>query len=359
MKKKLTSLLLAAVMTAALTACGGTTAPSSAPEALAPGPSDPIQPSYITVTGSDGAEATVLQSPTRVAIYDYSVLDILESVGYEKAGIEVIVVPAKDKLPTELSFYQEQGDDKVVSGGSLFYLDWDVLDLVQPEVVILGARSFGMSASGDRLDTEGKEKYAAETKQRYADTAFVKLSMNTSNSQLLQDMESNVTALAAIFPQLGPDLNAKLEEIKAEMAAIQAKAQASGKTALFCMMVDQTTLSVFNPDSRFDMLYEEFGFTPAAQEAVSWEDQHGFDVRAEYVLEVNPEVIFLLDRSGTVGTGAGAENFLNDSIIARTEAAKNGNIYVLSGNAWYTMTGGFASAEAMIADISQYTDTLK
>ena len=57
------------------------------------------------------------------------------------------------------------------------------------------------------------------------------------------------------------------------------------------MMVDQTTLSVFNPNSRFDMIYEEFGFIPADEGAVSWTNQHGFDVRAEYVLE-KPDVIF-------------------------------------------------------------------
>ena len=308
-----------------------------------------------TFTDNDGVEVTVIQNPTRVAIYDYAILDMLQSIGFENTGIEQLIVPTKDTLPEELAFYKAMPDEKVIAGGSLFVVDWDVLDLVQPEVVILGGRSFGMKAGSDaRLSAEDKAQLVADTQARYATTAFVKMGANASNSELLASMQKNTAMLARIFPAIADQLNAKLAEITTGMDEISAKAKESGKSALFCMMVDQTTLSVFSPNSRFDMLYEEFGFAPVDGEAVKWEDAHGFDVRAEYVLEKNPDVIFVLDRSATVGSGAGAENFLNDPIIAKTNAAANGDIYILSGNAWYTMTGGFSAAEAMISDVNQY-----
>jgi iron complex transport system substrate-binding protein len=308
----------------------------------------------VTVTGSDGTEVSVPISPARVGIYDYSILDILYNVGFEKTGIQQLVVPSKATLPTDLSYYKEASDDAVVSGGSLFYVDWDVLDLVQPQLVIVGGRAFGMNASGERLGTDDAAKYRADTYERYPETPFVRLTTNAANSQLTTDIENNVAALAQIFPEAKDELENKLAEVKAAIADIREKAQSSGKTALFCMMVDQTTLSVFNPNSRFDMIYEDFGFAPADTEAVSWTDQHGFDVRAEYVLEKNPDVIFVLDRSATVGSGAGAENFLNDPIIQKTNASLSGDIYILTGDAWYTMTGGFSAAERMIEDINQY-----
>lgn len=313
----------------------------------------------VTVTGSDGVEAVMQQNPKKVAVYDYAVLDILNAVGFEKTGIDMLVVPSKDSLPAALDFYKQQADDKVVSGGTLFYVDWDVLDLVQPEAIITGARSFASNAAGESLSAEDRAKVLSDTQVRYPGAGIVRLSVNASNSQLLPDMKSNVAALSQIFPAIAPELEAELADIEAQIAAIHQKAQASQKTALFCMMVDQTTLSIFNPNSRFDMLYEEFGFTPVDADAVKWEDSHGFDVRAEYVLEKNPDVIFLLDRSATVGSGAGAENFLNDPIILKTNAAQNGHIYVLDGAAWYTITGGFSSARQMIKDISQFTDTLE
>ena len=370
MFKSVLSVMLAVVLALALAACAGTPAPSSTsvspPAAAAPAPaaSEAVseapteEASTVKITGSDGIESEVIQSPKRVAIYDYAILDILDAVGFENTGIEQLVVPSKDSLPDELAYYKNLGDDKVVSGGSLFYVDWDVLDLVEPEVVILGGRSFGMNAAGERLDSDANKKFREDTEERYADASFVRLAMNTSNSQLITDMESNVAKLAEIFPDLAPRLEAKMAEVKAAAADISEKAQASGKRALFCMMVDQTTLSVFNPESRFDMLYEDFGFIPVDDSSTDWTDQHGFDVRAEYVLEKNPDVIFVLDRSATVGSGAGAENFRNDPVIAKTAAAANCDIYVLSGNAWYTMTGGFTSVEVMLADVNQYISTL-
>ncbi len=321
--------------------------------------SEESAPVSVTVKDSDGNEVTLTTNPTKVAIFDYSILDTLYNVGFEKTGITQLVVPAKDKLPEELSFYKNAGDDVVVSGGSLFYLDWDVLDLIQPDLVIIGARAFGTGPSGEKLSSEDAAKYKSDTFARYPNTKFIKLTTNATNSQLSADIENNIKALAQIFPEAKDELETKLAELKADMADIHDKAQNSGKKALFAMMVDQKTLSIFNPNSRFDMLYEDFGFVPVDEGAVSWTNQHGFDVRAEYVLEKNPDVIFLLDRSATVGSGAGAENFMNDPIIKQTNAAKNGDIYILSGNAWYTMTGGISATEAMIEDLNQFINEQK
>ena len=383
MKKSFVSLLLVTILIlgSILTGCGSnpntdepdndtqttptaapTAEPTAAPETTpteAPAPTQEV-PAEVTVTDSDGNEVTVKTNPAKVAIFDYSILDILYNIGFEKTGITQVIVPAKDNLPDALSFYSGAGDDTVISGGSLFYVDWDVMDLVQPDLVIVGGRAFNMNASGERLSREDAAKYRSDTVERYPGTGFIKLTTNSTDSQLLIDIEHNIQVLAQIFPVLKPELEAKLAELKAGIAEIHDKAANSGKKALFCMMVDQTTLSIFNPTSRFDMLYEEFGFAPADDSsAVEWTDQHGFDVRAEYVLEKNPDVIFLLDRSATVGTGAGAENFLNDPIIKQTQAAVNGDIYILSGDAWYTMTGGISATEVMISDIKQYIDKLQ
>ncbi|NMA66310.1 MAG: ABC transporter substrate-binding protein [Clostridiaceae bacterium] len=319
----------------------------------------PEVPETVSITDSDGNEIVVKTNPTRVAIFDYSILDILYYAGFENTGIEKLIVPAKENLPEELAFYKDANNDFVISGGTLFYIDWDVLDLIQPELVIIGSRAFGMGPTGERLSSEETEKFKEDTFSRYPNTTFVKLTTNNSDSQLTLDIENNINALAHIFPKVKDVLEAKWAKLKAEILDVSEKAKSTGKKALFTMMVDQTTLSVFNPNSRFDMIYEDFGFNPVDEGAVSWSNQHGFDVRAEYVLEKNPDVIFLLDRSATVGSGAGAENFMKDPIIKQTTAAQNGDIYVLSGNAWYTMTGGISATETMISDLNQFLNKHK
>ena len=307
----------------------------------------------VTVVDFDGNSVLVKQNPKKVAIYDYAILDILNNIGFEKTGIQTLIVPSKETMPRDLLYFKNQNDDVVINGGTLFYVDWDILDLVEPELVILGHRAFGMNADEERLNEEDTAKFRSNTEERYQKTSFVKLTLNEHESDFLADVENNVNVLAAIFPEIADELKEKLQDYKTQISEINKLAEKSDKKALFAMMQDQTTLAVFNPGSRFSMLYEEFGFTPASKESVEWTDNHGFNVRAEYVLEVDPDIIFVLDRSAAIGTGAGVNNFLNDPIIAKTKAAKNNEIYMLSSEAWYLVTGGYTSIEHMISDIKQ------
>ncbi|MDR3186404.1 MAG: ABC transporter substrate-binding protein [Christensenellaceae bacterium] len=307
----------------------------------------------VKVVDFDGEVESVV-SPKRVAIYDYGILDILHNVGFENTGIEQLIVPGKDTLPVDLAWYKEQPDEKVVSGGSLFYVDVDVLDIVNPQLVILGGRAFGMNKAGERLGTEAAAEFKKSTLERYADATFLKLTVNSTNASLTKDIKKNVTALGLIFPNLKEKLDAKLAEITVGIEEIHEKAFSSQKTALFCMMVSAEQLSVFSPNSRFDSLYEDFGFRPVQETYADYTSQHGNAVSHEYVLDQNPDVIFVLDRSATVGTGAGYQNFLDNATIKATDAYKSENIYVLTGEAWYTMTGGFTATTRMISDINQF-----
>ncbi|MCL2082859.1 MAG: ABC transporter substrate-binding protein [Oscillospiraceae bacterium] len=357
MKKSILPIALIVMLLLGLVSC---VSPSPVPMRNTPAdtPEAPDTPE-VSIVDSDGKTVKVKQNPKTAAIYDYGVLDILNNIGFEKTGIERLVIPSKETLPDDLSFYKEKGGDKVVAGGTLFYVDWDVLDLIQPELVILGGRSFGMNSSGDRLEQDDSAKFRDDTEARYAKTAFAKITVSASDSNFFSELEGNVEALSQIFPSIAYELQVKLDGYRRQVADIHQAASVSGKKALFAMTPEQTTISVFNPASRYDILYSDFGFSPAVEGADPWSDSHGFDVRAEYILEADPDVIFLLDRSAAVGSGAGANNFLKDPIIAKTEASKNDNIYILHGDAWYLMTGGFTALEKIIEDISQYTNTLK
>lgn len=307
----------------------------------------------VTVIDFYGNEIEVLTNPTVVAIYDWGVLDILYNIGFERTGIETLIIPNPAGIPASLSYFAEV--DFVFNGGSLFYVDRDVLDLVQPELVILGARSFGMNAAGERLDPEPRDAFRDETMARYETTAWVRLGPGRYIN-LIRDMEVSANALSLIFPDLAADIQAELAVILDGIAGVYELASASDSRAIFAMMMDATSLSVFHPGSRFNMLYEEFGFTAADPDAsLAFTDQHGFDVRAEYLLALNPDIIFVLDRSNNmIGPGPAFENITSDPIIAQTSAAQNGNIIALDPTSWYTITGGFGAAQQMIADLMIY-----
>lgn len=307
-----------------------------------------------TVLDFDGNQIEVAVNPTVVAIYDFGVLDILYNIGFERTGIETLIIPnATGGLPSSLAFFETL--DNVHFGGNLFYIDHDVLDLIQPELVILGARAFGMNAAGDRLNADDTEAFRNATLERYEDTTWIRLGPGREIN-LVDDMVKSANALSLIFPDLADDIQGELAGILEGIEAVYQLASASGSTAIFAMMMDATSLSVFNPGSRFNMLYEEFGFLPADAESPTFTDQHGFDVRAEYLLSIDPDIIFVLDRSNNMADepGPAFENILTDPIVAQTTAAQNGNIIFLNPTAWYIITGGFGAARQMIDDLMAY-----
>ena len=373
---KIIGIILIAVAVLTLTACARTTESNPGlanTTAIAPAPNPTASPTvteaqsndgasqFVTVTYFDAAgvahQSTVLQNPTSVAIFEWSVLDILYSVGWENTGIETLIIPATATLPDEVAWFGQQ--DFVIRGGTLHYVNWDVLDLVQPELVILGMRSFAHNAAGETTSPEVRTELRAHADEAYPNTSFVRLTQNSAQSDLANDMRHNVYVLKQIFPNIADDLQAHLDDSLARLEYVGQRVRESEATALF-VMVWADRMSFFLPNSRFHMIYDEFGFTSPTDELPQWGDQHGFDARAEFILSVNPDVLLILDRTDMDSPtgGVGVANFMSDSIIQNTAAAQNGHIFVLHGNPWYTVTGGLSALDTKIANIMEFVNTL-
>ena len=370
--KKVMVTLFAVAMLLALAACAGTEnitpAAQITPEATVAETAEPVEEeadqdndTFVTVTYFDAAgephQAIVQQNPTSIAVFDWSILDILYTIGWENTGIETLVIPT-NTLPTEISWFAYQ--DFVITGGTLHYVNWDVLDLVKPELVILGARSFAHNAAGETTSPEVRAELREAANMNYPDTAFVRLTQNSQRSNLLNDTAHNVYVLQQIFPNIEDELQAHLDASTERLEYVGNMVRESGTTALF-VMVWADRMSFFLPESRFHMIYDEFGFTSPADELPAWGDQHGFDARAEFILSVNPDVLLVFDRTDMASPtgGVGVANFMADSIIQNTSAAQNGHIYVLEGNAWYTITGGLRAIDTKIENIMAFVNTLE
>jgi len=369
MKKKVFVLIAVLALAFAFTACGSADSqavaqlpqdiavpnPTATPEATAPVEVvEIVRPrELVTITDFNDNVVQVRQNPTVVAVYDWGILDMMYTIGLEQFGIETLILPDPSGIPTVLAGVRDIPGIRIVNGGTLFYVNWDVLDLVQPELIILGARSFGMNAAGDRLSAEDNAAFRADTEERYSDTSFIRLTINAQQSDLLNDMRRNAESLSLIWPHIADSLITEIDDIEAGMAYVHAVAQESGYRTVFLMMTTPTNLSLFLENSRMGMVYDEFGFVSAvpAEDLGAFTDQHGFESRAEFVLALDPEVIFLLDRNemaDNVAESAGHAALMSDPIIQRTAAFTNGHIYALYPQEWYTVVGGFGSARQMI-----------
>ena len=82
---------------------------------------------------------------------------------------------------------------------------------------------------------------------------------------------------------------------------------------------------------------------------------HGFSLSFESVNQVNPDYIFVIDRTLAIG-GDDTQNsdILNNSLLQETNAGKNGHIVTLTSDLWYLSGGGLESTKLIFEEASKY-----
>lgn len=304
----------------------------------------------VTFVDGSGEEVTVKVNPKRVAIYDISILDILHTAGFDKTGIVTLGIPkTASSLPDYLGKYRD--DDQYVNVGTLFEADYDVLDLLDPDLIIGGSRFGARSGEG------GEGKTVDDVKKRYPNAGYLNFDIDVYSDDELpyeDGLKRNFEILGQIFPELKPDLDAGIIELTEGIAEVREK---SGDAETLFLMIGPGYVTFYGPVGRFSMAHKEFGFKPA-DTTTEGGSLHGAEVSAEYVKTINPKVILLFDRNASFGEAGSVDEFLANSLIQETDAYKNDNIYVLDSVAWYLNIGGFTSTRQMITDLKQYTDKL-
>ncbi len=116
-------------------------------------------------------------------------------------------------------------------------------------------------------------------------------------------------------------------------------------------MASEGSLSIYGIDSRFGMLYDDFGFAPADENIDS--STHGQKISYEYIVEKDPDYIFVLDM-GAVSKSSedlSAEKLMDNDLVKSTSAYKSGNITYVNPHVWYVATGGINGTLTMVREV--------
>ncbi|MGQ5720741.1 siderophore ABC transporter substrate-binding protein [Pseudochrobactrum asaccharolyticum] len=268
----------------------------------------------VTVKHAQG-ETKLPDVPQKVITFDLSSLDTLDTLGVKVTGVPTI------KMQDYLSKYAA---DDYIKVGTLFEPDYEAVNAAQPDLIIVGGRSAAKYAELAKI---------APTIDLTADAAnFVKSS------------EDNIRTLANIFgkDKEAEDALTKLNAKKDELKTLTAK---SGTGLL--ILTTGGKMSAYGPGSRFGVLYGEFGVKPAADDIKP--GGHGQPISFEYILEKNPDWLYVIDRDAAIGReGVAAEKFLDNAVIAQTNAWKNKQVIYLDGSAWYLNASGLTSMEKIV-----------
>lgn len=287
---------------------GGATAQSSAAKA-----------ETLEVTDSNGT-VTVPKNPEKVVVFDNGSLDTIDALG---AGDSVIGA-ATDNLPAYLEDYKD-----VDSAGGIKEPDLEKINQMQPDLIII---------SGRQSDFQDQLKEIAPTMYLAVDPT------DTWNS-----IQHNVETLGQIFDKEAEakeqlaDLETSIEETKTKAADSQDKA--------LTVLVNEGELSAYGKDSRFGIIYDTFGFAEA-DDAIE-ASTHGQSVSYEYVLDKNPDVLFVVDRTKAIGGDDTNNKVADNELVAETTAGKDGKVISLQPDVWYLSGGGLESVKLMLEDVNK------
>lgn len=315
---------LLVVLSVVLAACGGNKTAENAGASTGTGSeanAGAAQSNEEIVIKHPLGETKVKKNPQNVVVFDYGVLDTLDQLGVEVAGVP------QEGVPPYLEKYK---DAKYTNVGSLKEADFEKVNAMSPDLIIISGR---LADSYEELSKIAPTIYMAVDTEDY-----------------MNSLTENVKTLGEIF---GKEAEAEqaLTTIEASAQALKDKVTAAGKNALI-VLTNEGKLSAYGAGSRFGVIHDVFGFKPAdANIEVS---THGQSVSFEYVMETNPDYLFVVDRSAVVagsGEAAPAKQVIENDLVKNTTAYKEGHIVYLDPNYWYLSGGGLESIQEMIKEV--------
>lgn len=274
----------------------------------------------VSVTDANGEKVELNKNPERIVVFDYGVADILKNL-----GVDIVGLPKSGTLPEILSVY---ADDKYANVGDLKEPDFEAVEALNPDLIIIGGRQ------ADQIDS------------------FKEIAPTVN---LAVDGENYMDSFSAVVKDLG-NLFDKQEEAKSALSKIENKVADLNKVvskkglSASVVMANEGGISLFSQASRYGIIYSDLGFKQLDKNIE--ESTHGQQITFEYFLENNSDYVFVVDRGAVTGKGEAAQTLFDNEIMNKTDVAKNDNIVYLDSAVWYTMTGGIESTNIMIDEMA-------
>ena len=275
----------------------------------------------LTIKHSQG-ETQVEQNPKTVAVLDWSTLDTMAALGVEAQGI-----PGGNILPGVLPQY---ADAKFVRIGTLFEPDFEALKNLKPDLIILGRRAAGHF----------------EEASKYGPT----LDLTPDPKDLLGSVVRHTELLGEIFERQdeAAKVTAELKESVAQLQQLTAQ-QGTGLT----LLTTGGKMAAFGIGTRFGLIHDVFGMDMAAKNLTV--GRHGQSVSYEFILEANPDWLFVMDRDAAIGReGVAAKQMMDNELVAVTTAGSKQQIVYLDPEAWYLLDS--SGARVLQSNINQLLD---
>lgn len=273
----------------------------------------------ISVTHALGT-AEIVQNPQRVVVLDFAVVETLDEL-----GIKIIGMP-KENIPDYLQKYR--ADSSITNLGTLKEIDYEKLNELNPDVIFMSGRLQSVYPELNKI----------------APTVYTEIDY----TDYMNSIEENFEIIGEVFGRKDATDNA-LNTIKEKIAAVHKQMNDSDQKALV-VLHNNGRFSAYGKGSRFGMIHDVLGVKEAVENLEV--TRHGQAVSNEFIQEVNPDYLYIIDRTAVVDREETNKEAIENRLIQQTNAYKNGKIIYLDAEIWYLSGGGITSINKMIDEIA-------
>ena len=201
----------------------------------------------------------------------------------------------------------------------------------EPDVIFIGGR---LSKSYDALSEIAPVVYLA----------------TDSSLGVVESVRKNAATIASIFG-LEDQVDALMGGFDSRVETL--KTFAEGKNAIVGLCTSGG-FNVLGNDGRCSIIGVEIGFENVGVDANIDTSTHGNEASFEFIVDKNPEYIFVMDRDAAIATEGAqlAQEIMENELVMGTDAYQNGHIVYLAHPAvWYTAEGGITALDLMLSDL--------
>jgi iron complex transport system substrate-binding protein len=268
----------------------------------------------VTIPTARG-DVTLPAAPAAVVALDIAAIDTLAALGVMPVGVP-------DRLYVD---YLGDVAARARVVGTLFEPNLETLANMAPDLIVAGGRS------STRI----------EALSQVATTIDM-----TIWDDVVGQARARIAAYGALFGKAdkAAELTAALDARLAETVAA-----AAGKGKALIVQTSGPKVSAYGKGSRFGWIHTALKL-PEAHENLNPET-HGDAISFEFIAEVNPDWIIVVDRAAAIGEPGTAAATLDNPLVAGTTAGRNGQIVMLSPTPVYIAGGGYTSLMGTLGEL--------
>ena len=278
-------------------------------------------------------ELEVPYNPERIAILDMPALDIVDALGVG----DRVVGSAKVTIEYLTDYNPDDSEGAIMNLGTVKTADLEKVAACTPDIIFIGGRLASVYSDLEAI------------------APVVYLGVDYEKG-IIESTKENAETIATIF--------GKEAEVETVLADIQPRIDALKKIlegkGVVLGMYNSNALGLMGSASQLNLLVNELGARNLG-ESVGEEEKaaHGEEASWETIMTLNPEYMFILDRStATEATDEGVmgvREVIENELIKELDVYKEGKIvyFIEHANVWYTATGGVQALDVMITDLEQ------